>query len=138
VAGKRATDVLSALRLAYEGNETVLPALRHLHVQTIAGLLGTICRPASTLQSPRADRLFRVTIYMPNLLCRFWRLGRSRQTYEGPAPKPKHRGVFQWSQARNYLLQGHLESEHPEAEVAFTDALILNPDLESFLPFLAQ
>jgi hypothetical protein len=42
-------------------------------------------------------------------------------------------GIFQWSQARNYQFREHLESEHPE--VALTDALILNPDLESFLPY---
>ena len=47
-SGKLATDILSALRLADKVHETVLPALRHLHVWVIAGLLGSICRPAST------------------------------------------------------------------------------------------
>jgi hypothetical protein len=43
-------------------------------------------------------------------------------------------GVFQWSQERNYLLQKHHESKHPEV-VVLTDALFLNPDLESFLHY---
>ena len=43
-----------------------------------------------------------------------------------------HCGIFQWAQEANYLFRKHLESEHPE--VALTNALILNPDLESFLP----
>jgi hypothetical protein len=47
-----------------------------------------------------------------------------------------YRGVFQWSQARNHLFRDHLESEHPE--VALTDALILNTDLEYLLPHSAQ
>jgi hypothetical protein len=64
VAGKLATAIWSTLRLADEGHETVLPALRRLHVQSpgpctaTAGLLDAICRPASTLQSSRTDRLF--------------------------------------------------------------------------------
>ena len=49
VAGTLATNISSAFRLADEEHETLLPALRHLHVWAIAGLLGAICRPASTI-----------------------------------------------------------------------------------------
>ena len=146
VVGKLATDILSALRLADEGNETVLPALRHLHVQEPRSMYGPLRDSLAPFVAQRrlSNHPVQVVYSESRYTCQICCVGfggwedlvrhmKDQHPNQNMCP---YCGVFQWSQTGNDLFQDHLESEHPE--VALTDALILNPDSESFLPFLAQ
>jgi hypothetical protein len=148
VASKLATDILSALRRAAadEGHETVLPALRRLHVQEPRSMYGPLRDSLAPFVAQRRLSNHPVQIdysesrYTCQICCVSfggWEDLVRHMKYQHPNQNMcPYCGVFQWSQARNYLFQDHLESEHPE--VALTDALILNPDFESFLPYLIQ
>jgi hypothetical protein len=139
VAGELATDVLRALRPTDERHQTVLPALRSLHVQEPSMFnFAPIWDSVESFVTQRrlsghpVQLYYSESRYTCQICCvgfRLWqdfiRHLKDKHPHQNMCP---YCGIFQWSKERNYLFQEHLESEHPE--VALTDALILNPDLE--------
>ena len=145
VAGECATDILRALHSADEGQKTVLPALRNLHVQERVSMLdfGPFQDSVESFVTQRRLSGHSVQLYYSEsrytcqICCvgfRLWqdfiRHLKEKHPHQYMCP---YCGIFQWSKERNYLFQEHLESEHPEVVPA--DVLILNPDLESFIPY---
>jgi hypothetical protein len=143
VAGERATDILGALCSADE--ETVLPALRSLRVQErmsmfnfepLRNSVGSFVTQRRLSGHP-VQLSYSESRYTCQICCigfRLWqdfiRHLKDKHPHQNMCP---YCGIFQWPQEQNHLFQEHLENEHPE--VPLTDALILNPDLESFLAY---
>ena len=145
VAGECATDILSALHPADEGHKTVLPALRNLHVQERMSMLNfgsfrdsvELCVTQRRLSGHSVQLYYSESLYTCQICCVGFRLW--QEFVRHLRDKHPHRymcpycGIFQWSKEHSYLFQEHLEGEHPEVVPA--EALILNPDLESFHPY---
>ncbi|KAI9464599.1 hypothetical protein BJY52DRAFT_830825 [Lactarius psammicola] len=146
VAGELTTDILRTLR-PVDGEQTaVLPALRNLRISELLSIQGPLREAVESLTTSRQLSGHPIRVYLPSKVSAV--LGAGREVSAIPPAryfchycdaryvnqqglnrhiKDKHTPQnqcpfcnFVWSPGRRYLFRRHLESEHPEAALAFS------------------